>query len=252
MLPTYHRSATYLPAFIDSAMAMSDPNKIMFVFCVNINDTETLNYINKREFGLFKFIIVAENLPKPNLAKYFNMMYDYLGAYYGDYIVSMLGDDMEFRTPGWDATVLNMIHNYNGIGVFWCNDDYIAHERCPVNMFVTRKMVEATGRPFMVEKYEADMIDYIWGKIGKYTGTSHYMEDIHIYHNHSTHLCVEQRDETFIRLARVQDEAHKIGKPLAKQIAHEIADILNPKIDSGELVCGLPLNYTLESQYYRY
>jgi hypothetical protein len=225
MVPTLCRSETYLPKFINSAIEMSSPSITSFVFCVNKNDDQTISFLKRKHFGDFKCDVVFEDLPTPNLAKYFNMMYDSTKLDENK-VVSMLGDDMEFRTPGWDQKIIDIINTYDGIGVFWCNDDYIAGERCPVNMFVTRKMVEATERPFMSEAYAADMIDYIWGKVGKYTGTSHYLPDVHIWHNHSTHLPADKRDVTFQRLSKIQIEAHKIGKQRAREIAHEIAVIL--------------------------
>jgi len=236
MLPTYGRSDTYLPEFIDSAMATSSPDHVCFSFCINKHDDKTKEYLRKKDFRDFQFTITVEDLPSPHLAKYFNMLYEESKWKLSSFcVVSMLGDDMVFRTKEWDLRILDLINAYKGIGVFWCNDDYIAHERCPVNLFVTRKMVEATEAPFMCEKYEADMIDYLWGKVGKYTGTSHYLPDVHIWHNHSTSKPPEQRDPTFQRLAKIQEQAHKIGKPLCRQIAHQIADILNRKIQSGEL-----------------
>ena len=236
MVPTYGRSSTYLSEFISSAMEMSSPAISRFLFCVNKNDDETISFLKKKHFGEFKCDTIIEDLPKINLARYFNMLYDKAKEYGEDCVVSQLGDDMVFRTPGWDKKILETINAYNGVGVFWCNDDYIAAERCPVNLFVTRKMVEATERPFMCETFEADMIDYIWGKVGKYTRTSHYLPDVHIWHNHSTHLPIEKRDATFQRLSKVQDEAHKIGKPKAKEVAKEIADVLISKGFTGESV----------------
>lgn len=236
MLPTYGRSDTYLPAFIDSAMATASFDRVCFAFCINRHDQKTIDYLCKKNFGDFQFTVAIEDLPRPHLAKYFNMLYEESKYKLSSYcVVSMLGDDMEFRTSDWDIKILDLINFYKGIGVFWVNDDYIAHEQCPVNLFVTRKMVEATEVRFMCEKYEADMIDYIWGKVGKYTATSHYLSDVHIWHNHSTIKPPEQRDLTFRRLAKIQEEAHKIGKPLCRQIAHNIADTINRKIQTGEL-----------------
>jgi hypothetical protein len=223
-----------LPEFIRSVQETSFPLFTRFLFCVNKNDAETISYLKKKHFGLFKCDTIFEDLPEINLAKYFNMMYEKAKEYGDDCVVSQLGDDMVFKTPGWDRVLLNTINHYKGVGVFWCNDDYIAGERCPVNLFVTRKMVEATGSPFMATEFAADMIDYIWGKIGKYTRTSHYLPDVHIWHNHSTIKPPEKRDATFQRLSKVQAEAHKIGKHRAREIANEIAKILISKGFVGE------------------
>jgi hypothetical protein len=241
MLPTYGRSETYLPRFIETAAKTSSPDRVRFVFCINTKDVKTSdmlkdNYYLQAGICPFEYTVVPENLPSPNLATYFNLMYEKTKEFGDNCVISQLGDDMEFRTPGWDQKLLDAINAYDGIGVFWCNDDYIAGERCPVNLFVTRKMVEATEHPFMADEFAADMIDYIWGKIGKYTETSHYFPDIHIWHNHSTNLPPEQRDATFQRLSKIQDQAHKIGKARAREIAHEIAEILISKGFKGNSI----------------
>lgn len=236
MVPTYGRSETYLPRFIQTAIRTSSPNNIRFVFCINEKDDDTISYLKRKHFNDFECDVIVESLPSPNLATYFNLMYEKVKEFGDDCVISQLGDDMEFRTPGWDQKLLDAINIYEGIGVFWCNDDYIAGSRCPVNLFVTRKMVEATERPFMADEFAADMIDYIWGKIGKYTRTSHYFPDIHIWHNHSSIKPPEQRDATFQRLSKIQAEAHKIGKGRAKEIAHEIAGILISKGFKGNSI----------------
>jgi hypothetical protein len=239
MLPTYRRSTTYLPRFIESAMMTAkNLNNVCFAFCVNKGDFDTIDYINSLYWTKCGACVVClEETTKPNLAKYFNILYDQTVEYGDNCVVTMMGDDMEFRTPGWDVKILEAINAYDGVGVFWANDDYIAKERCPVNMFVTRKMVEATEKPFMCEDYEADMIDYIWGKVGKYTKTSHYLPDVHIWHNHSTNKPQVDWDESFKRLAVVQAEAHKIGKEKAKEIARGIADTLIKKGFVGNSIC---------------
>jgi hypothetical protein len=236
MLPTYKRSKTYLPQFIDSAIAMSNPRKICFAFCVNENDQETRNYLLHKDFNGIDIVLVSENLSKPSLAKYFNMLYEAVMKFGENCVVSMLGDDMVFKTNGWDQRILDLINMYEGVGVFWCNDDYIAHERCPVNLFVTQKMVKATGKPFMCEEFGADYIDYLWGKVGKYTATSHYLPDVIIWHNHSTNKPPEQRDPTFQRLSKVQDEAKQLGKKRCKEIAAEIAETLRSKGFVGDSI----------------
>jgi hypothetical protein len=226
MLPTYGRSKTYLPEFIRSAIETSSKERVCFSFCVNGKDTETLKFLWDYDFKGFKMEAMEENHPSLNLAVYYNMIYSLADTRNEPgTVVSQVGDDMEFRTRGWDEKILALINYYRGVGVFWCNDDYIAHERCPVNLFLGRQFVEATEHPFMCEAFSADMIDYIWGKIGKYTQTSHYMPDVHIWHNHNTAKSSDKWDLTFKRLKPVQEEARK-HKGEAKAYAHKIAEIL--------------------------
>lgn len=239
MCPSFGRSSTYLPVFISSAITMSDPELSCFCFRIHTEDTATKKFLKDYDFKGFGCEIIEEDpLPAINLGKFFNQLYEKTKTRTEpETVVSLLGDDMEFKTRGWDERVLSLINQYQGIGVFWVNDDYIAHERCPVNMFVTRQFVEATEHPFMNEEFPADFIDYIWGKVGKFTRTSHYLPNVIIYHNHNTRKPKEQWDSTFQAMKTAQEDAWKIGKPRAKQIAREIADILIKKGMTGDSIC---------------
>jgi len=236
MCPTYGRSETYLPRYIETAVkTVSNPKSVDFMFCVNENDPLTENVIRDFKYNGCAWSYVKENLPRPNLAKFFNLMYDHVldpGV-----VVTMMGDDMEIRTPGWDRRMLDLINSHKGVGVFWGNDDYIARERMCVNMFVTSDFVHATEHPFMDERFEADMIDHLWYKVGQYTKTLHFDPDIHIWHNHSTILPEGQRDNTFKRLQPGRIQGAQVGKAESKRVAREIADILISKGLTGESVC---------------
>lgn len=242
MLPTYKRSKTYLPAFIYSAITTSSPERVSFLFCVNKNDTETFEFLRNYDFRGFDFETIVEELPSPNLARYFNMLYDHVRSdqqtYGREVVVTMVGDDMVFETLQWDRRMLDLINAYGGVGVFWANDAYIAHERCAVNLFVSQDMVEATGRPFMCEEFEADQIDVVWTEVGRLTRTSHYDPDIVIRHNHSSRGPEAGWDPTFKRLNAIQQTVYaRGGKSRAKQVAREIADVLLAKGFKGTSIC---------------
>lgn len=239
MLPTFGRSATHLPQFLDSFIVMSSsPQAVCFCFCVNVNDEDTRNFLANYNWRGYEWEIIPEDLPKPNLAIYFNLMFNSTKtAKQPGTVVSMLGDDMVCRTRRWDQRILKLINAYNGVGVFWCNDDYIAKERCPVNLFVTRQFVDATEHPFMCVDFPGDMIDMVWGYVGHYTKTSHYDPDTHIFHNHNSHKPEAQWDSTFKRLVPSQREGHRLGKPYAREVAIKIANVLKLKGLTGNSIC---------------
>lgn len=228
MLPTYKRHDTLLPIYINSALDTARVKNINFSFCVNKKDQGTIDFLNSYDWPHgCEWEMILESSIQPNLSKYFNLMYDTGKFSSPSTLVTMTGDDMEFKTQGWDLKILEIINNYAGIGVFWCNDDYIAHERLCVNLFVSRKMVEATRRPFMCPMYHADMIDWVWMEIGKLTNTGHYLRDVIIKHNHNTMKAADDWDETFSRLRPVQQVANekrnqKIGKVYANIVAAEL------------------------------
>jgi hypothetical protein len=150
----------------------------------------------------------------------------------------MVGDDFEMKTQGWDEQLLAQINYYQGVGVFFCNDNYIARERCCVNVFVTRKMVEATGRPFMAEEFAADQIDVVWHEVGRTTKSLHFYPDIIMMHNHNSRKPKEQWDETYKKLNVIQNQVYASGgKPKAKAIGREIGAILLAKGFRGDSIC---------------
>jgi hypothetical protein len=236
MVPTYGRHNSYLPAFVDSALStMTDSETIEFRFCVNKNDGETKNYIKNKSFKGCHVHLLEEDLGKPSLSVFFNMLY----ATFSDpkTIVTLLGDDMIYRTPGWDRRMLDLINLHEGVGVFWGNDDYIAREKMCVNMFVSRQFVEATEHPFMCEEFDADMVDVLWYRVGQFTKSLHYDPNIHIWHNHNGSKKKENWDATFKRLQPARDQGHRVGKGRCDEVAREIADILISKGLTGESVC---------------
>ena len=210
MLPTYKRTNDLLPKFLKSIYNTADNlAQLRLTMCVNKNDSETLQFIDEYEFGDLKHETKIENTRQPNLAKYFNLMEEE-SMWQGDNtIITMFGDDMEFLTRGWDTKIIDRINEQQGVGVFYCNDNFIAKKSLCVNLFVTRPFVDATQVPFMCDIYHADMIDLVWYYVGYYTSTLHYFEDIEIQHNHNTKKPEMKWDETFRRLRPVQSLANK-------------------------------------------
>jgi len=235
MVPTYKRSRTSLPVLINSAVAhVAHIENICMSFCVNVLDIQTQQFLETAGFT-FEWEMILEHTTSPNLAKYYNIMYNQTIFKDPSICVSMIGDDMQFKTQGFDVQLLELINSYDGIGVFWLNDNFIARERMCVNMFATRKFVDATEEPFMCELYPADMIDYLWYKVGAYSKSLHFLSNVILQHNHETKKPESLRDETFNRLVPFRASAHtQYGKPHAKKLAAEIANRLLAKDMIGD------------------
>lgn len=239
MLPTFGRSGTYLPEFIESAMRCSDPKIVNFAFCVNEGDTQTRAFLKRFKFGEFKHDITLEAYPTPNLAAYFNLLYlkSALANAPGT-MVSMLGDDMVFETPGWAEEILKWVNERNGIGVYFCNDMFEAHERCCVNMFLTHEMVALTDGPFMAPEFPAEMIDVVWHVAGRISKSLHYFPNLIIRHNHNRRKNPLHWDATFNRLRKVQVEVHSGGgKKRAIKLGEDIGRRLVMKGIVGDSDC---------------
>jgi len=204
MVPTYKR-IDRIGSFISSVYdTVSNIENVCFSFCVNINDKETREFLNSYNWHNKEcFEIIDEDTIQPNLSLYFNKMYK--ETKFQDAIVSMLGDDMIFKTKDWDLRILDIINKHDGKAIVYCDDNFTAHASCAVNLFTARKeIVELTKKPFMCEYFHADMIDAIWTMVGMMTGTIHYLSDVIIQHNHSSAQSAEFWDDTFKRLNPIQ------------------------------------------------
>jgi hypothetical protein len=229
MFPTYGRYNTSLPVLLKSCIdTCSNLQSICFAICINENDAKTEDFLREffsaPELKNIPCIVVKENLPTPNLAIYFNMLYDTVVEKFRDerIVVSMFGDDMEFKTPGWEATILREINKYNGIGVYWCNDNYIGGDHCPVNLQVTQQMVQATEKSFMNPIWPIDYIDDVWYWLGSYTKSLHYLPHVIIQHNHNTKQSKDKWDPTFKRLRSQKHIVNAIDKNMVKRYAYEM------------------------------
>jgi hypothetical protein len=201
MLPTYKRVLNMrLPVHIQSAIeCVSDLNNIAYTFLVNDYDDETINYLHGLE-GSFEFQVLYTNLKFPNLSNFYNQLYSETKFNDPGIIVSMIGDDMIWKTKNFDLIILEKINECDGKGIVWCNDDYIGKDKCCINLFTTRKIVEASNHPFMCEMFTADYIDVIWYKIAKAMKIDYYLSDVILRHEHNRRLPKEQWDVTRNRL----------------------------------------------------
>jgi hypothetical protein len=174
---------------------------ICFTVCVNHNDKETQNFLEV--FPFERIYTVVEDTTQPNLSYYYNKMYALTP--WKDAVVSMIGDDMLFKTSHWDKKILDEFNSHHGDLILYCNDGFMVQDKMCVNLFTTRKIVSAQKKPFMCERYQADMIDFIWFLTGKYTSLLKYRDDIIIEHRHHRKKPQEQWDKTFKRLVPLQN-----------------------------------------------
>ncbi len=215
MLPTYGRSDTMLPRFIASAISkVSDPENICFTFCVNKSDKNTIDFIKDRlRGGEVDYHIIYEELPRPHLAKYFNKMYKETRFKHASTIISMLGDDMEFLTDGYDLLILKAVNDCDGLGLIFGDDCYSWHEKLCVNLFTSRRFVDMLKPlPFMCEFYSRDQIDIVWRDVTMQMGLYIYVSSLKIKHHHCTRPDVG-KDATYIRLEK-EDESVQANEHL--------------------------------------
>jgi hypothetical protein len=142
--------------------------------------------------------VLYESETEPNLAMYYNMMYARTKFNAPDTLVSMIGDDMEFKTKGWDKIIIEKANEICGVGIIHCDDGFMQRGNIPVNLFTSREYVDACGSEYMCSKFKRFWIDTIWGEVSTRTDTNYYLPNVLIKHNHTT--LKGQYDETYRRL----------------------------------------------------
>lgn len=215
MLPTRGRPYR-LEKFIKSALETSflnsmnsdgTPNKkLVFTLLIDKDDNsydELLKDMLASNYGCLFNILVNEDTSKPHLGNFFNRLYEETKWQDPSYLVTMVGDDMVFLTPGWDRAIVDAANQSQGDAIIYCDDDYCQHENLCVNLFVSRDLVAKTKKPFMCSLFPADFIDTVWMEVGKKMGSLRYMGSYKIKHEHSGAHPESTFDDTFKRLRSV-------------------------------------------------
>jgi len=221
MLPTRKRVQNgKLKKYLESAVnSMDSSDAVVFTFLIDSDDQESADFLNGfcEMYGRENtHIIINNDIEKPHLGNFYNKMYEEtkFNAEEGT-LVSMTGDDMVFNTQGWDSKILSAANQTDGLGIIYCDDDYVQHENLCVNLFVSRRLVKATGKKFMCPLYAADYIDTVWMNVGHNTGLLTYLGDVKITHEHSGSKTPDTYDETFLRLRGgwkdAQDHTAELG-----------------------------------------
>jgi hypothetical protein len=96
-------------------------------------------------------------------------------------VVGFIGDDHRFRTPGWDAAIVDYLEEHPGVAYA---DDLLQRQNLPTQWFVSRQIVErfGMGLPTLRHLY----IDDYWKTFASAAGCLYYMPDIVIEHMHPT------------------------------------------------------------------
>jgi len=139
-------------------------------------------------------------------------------------IISMIGDDMVFKTPNWDLEIIKELSEnspLDRIKAVYCNDDHHG-AKLAVNLFCHRKFNDVMGQ-FMREEFKINWVDQWLHQVFSSFDRLVYREDIMIEHRHwlygkNTH------DAVATKMA-VADN-NQISDKLWRALVHErIADV---------------------------
>jgi hypothetical protein len=139
-------------------------------------------------------IVPLEPSGEFNLARMSNTLY----AASEEPIVGCFGDDVVFRTQGWDLAVRQEFQEDQSVLLF--GDDLLQKGRLATHFFTHRRVHDAFGY-YMNEKFRRIYIDTWWDQIYRSQKKIRYRPDLVFEHLHPS-LNPEREDELFRKNAR--------------------------------------------------
>lgn len=152
LCPTRNRPS-FMKDLWQSAKDTADSiNNIELIFYIDSDDTASINTLSELE-GNIKAII--DERGEGNLSAMWNKCYEKASAD----IVMHCGDDIRFRTKGWDTLVLDTFNKYKDKIVLVYGDDGIRKDDLATHSFLHKNWIETVGY-FLPPYFSSDMNDY--------------------------------------------------------------------------------------------
>lgn len=202
LVPTYKRPQS-MEDFAFSVNNMTkNPEKVEILFGINQGDDESIKKCielkEKCKIGINYVTVQNHPSGKVNLSFLWNQIYDKTT----NPIVGFFGDDVIFRTPGWDEEVRSEFLN-DHIKLISCNDVHVQKGRKAV-LFFTHKDVHDLVGMYMNEKFYRWFMDSWWDAVFQFCGKLIYREDIVCEHKLPINFS-ERMDDTYRRMEGLQE-----------------------------------------------
>lgn len=144
-------------------------------------------------------------------------------------IISMIGDDMVFKTPNWDEEIIKELTEdcpADKIKAIHCNDGFHG-PNLAVNLFCNRKYVDVVGQ-FMREEFKINWIDRWLHQMFNAFNRLKYRGDIMIEHRHHV-FGKNPKDSVAIRMeqADIDKISDKLWHSLVNERKNDITKIAN-------------------------
>jgi len=215
LVPSRERMNRRVTMLLSILATVKDINNVNIYFGVDEDDPtkETIKKIASA-IPCVKIVDIKNEGKFIGLGKMWNLCTDASN----EEIISMIGDDMVFKTPNWDQMIIDEFKNApkDGIYAVHCNDDCHG-PKLAVNLFCNRKLVEVTGR-FMREEFKINWIDQWLHQLFNAFGRLKYRGDIMIEHRHWV-LGKDKKDGVADRMAIA--DTNKISDKLWYDLVNE-------------------------------
>jgi hypothetical protein len=216
LVPSRERMNRRLTLLTSIITSVSDINNVNIYFGVDKDDpTRDLIYKVFKAIPCVKIVDIENDGKFIGLGKMWNICVENST----EEIISMIGDDMVFKTPNWDLEVIKEFTEdcpEDKIKAIHCNDDCHG-AKLAVNLFCHRKYAEVMGQ-FMREEFKINWVDQWLHQVFSAFGRLKYRGDIMIEHRHWV-LGKDTRDRTADRMAVA--DVNKISDKLWHDLVDE-------------------------------
>ena len=213
---------------------MNNRLTLLFSILTTVNDINNVNVyygVDKDDPTLDTIKRVAKAIPSLHVVEIDNKgeflglgkLWNILTEVSTEEIISMIGDDMVFKTKDWDLKIIEEFANApeDNIKAVHCNDDCHG-AKLAVNLFCHRQYASVLGQ-FMREEFKINWVDQWLHQVFNAFGRLKYREDIMIEHRHWV-LGKNTRDNTANRMAIA--DVNKISDKLWYDLVQErISDV---------------------------
>lgn len=182
LVPSRERMNRRLTLITSILTTVSDINNVNIYIGVDNDDpTRDMIYKISQAIPCVKIVDLHNEGKFTGLGKMWNVCV----AKSTEEIISMIGDDMVFKTPNWDLEIIKEFTEdcpADQIKAVHCNDDHHKH-KLAVNLFCHRKFVDVMGQ-FMREEFRINWVDQWLHQLFNCFNRLTYRDDILIEHRH--------------------------------------------------------------------
>ena len=216
LVPSRERMNRRLTMLMSILTSVKDINNVNVYFGVD-EDDPTRDRIKKIAAAIpcVKIVDIKNEGKFIGLGKMWNICSDAST----EEIISMIGDDMVFATPGWDEMLIEEFKKSPADKIYGvhCNDGYHG-EKLAVNFFCLRKYADLMNGKFMREEFKINWIDQWLHQVFSSVGRLKYRGDIMIEHRHWV-LGKDKKDNVADRMAVA--DVNKISDKLWYDLVEE-------------------------------
>jgi hypothetical protein len=199
LVPTRERMNRRLTLLFSIITTVSDIDNVNVYFGVDKDDpTRDLIYKVSKALPCLKIVDIDNKGEFIGLGKMWNICVQNST----EEIISMIGDDMVFKTPNWDLEIIKEFTENcpkDKIKAVHCNDAYHG-SKLAVNLFCHRKYSEIMNGKFMREEFKINWVDQWLHQVFNAFNRLKYREDIMIEHRHWV-IGKDTRDKVADRMA---------------------------------------------------